>query len=137
MAIHGMMTLPFWLAVSGVALAYYMYMVNTRLPVAIKGMFEPVYKVLENKYYFDWFNENVLARGARALGLSLWQSGDRFLIDGAVVNGSWKVVGLVSTIIRKAQTGFLHHYALVMMLGVFVILSYFVTWPMLVQWLGR
>lgn len=137
MAIHGMMTLPFWLAVSGVALAYYMYMVNTRFPVAIKGMFEPVYKVLENKYYFDWFNENVLARGARALGLSLWQSGDRFLIDGAVVNGSWKVVGLVSTIIRKAQTGFLHHYALVMMLGVFVILSYFVTWPMLVQWLGR
>lgn len=137
MALHAVTTLPFWLALSGVALAYYMYMVNTRLPASIKTMFEPIYKLLDNKYYFDWFNENVLARGARGLGISLWKAGDRFLIDGAVVNGSWKVVGLVSAIVRKAQTGFLHHYALIMMLGVFAILSYFVTWPMVIQWLGR
>lgn len=137
MALHAISTWPFWLAFAGVALSYYMYMVNPRLPASIKVMFEPVYKVLDNKYYFDWFNENILARGARFLGTSLWQRGDRFLIDGAVVNGSWKVVGFVSAIIRKAQTGFLHHYALVMMLGVFAILSYFVTLPMLIQWLGR
>ncbi|MEN9372709.1 MAG: hypothetical protein RIR79_261 [Pseudomonadota bacterium] len=137
MALHGITTLPFWLALAGVVLAYYMYMINIQLPAAIKRKVEPIYKLLDNKYYFDWFNENVLARGARMLGTSLWQYGDRSLIDGALVNGSWKLIGCLSAIIRKIQTGFLHHYALVMMLGVFVILSYFVTLPMVIQWLGR
>lgn len=137
MALHSVTTLPLWLAITGVALSYYMYMVNPALPTAIKRMFLPVFVVLENKYYLDWFNENVLARGARGLGTGLWKTGDQALIDGALVNGSWKLVGAVSAVVRKIQTGFLYHYALVMMLGVFAILSYFVTWPMIVQWLGR
>jgi NADH-quinone oxidoreductase subunit L len=126
LALHGLMTLPFWLAFSGVALSYYMYIINPALPAAIKARVEPIYTLLENKYYMDWFNENVLARGARMLGTGLWKGGDQTIIDGGLVNGSWKVVGFVSGVVRKAQTGYLYHYALVMILGLFVLMTYFV-----------
>jgi NADH-quinone oxidoreductase subunit L len=126
LALHSLMTLPFWLAFSGVALSYYMYIINPALPAAIKARVEPIYTLLENKYYMDWFNENVLARGARMLGMGLWKGGDQTLIDGGLVNGSWKVIGLFSGLVRRAQTGYLYHYALVMILGLFVLMTYFV-----------
>jgi NADH-quinone oxidoreductase subunit L len=126
MAAHALTTLPCWLALAGVASAYYMYMVNPALPTAIKARVQPVYSLLENKYYLDWFNENVLARGARALGTCLWKGGDQLLIDGTLVNGSWKVVGWLSGAVRRAQTGYLYHYALAMIVGVFVLMTYFV-----------
>ena len=86
----------------------------------------PVIILLDNKYYLDWINENILARGARALGNGLWRIGDQAIIDGALVNGSWKFVGWISGTVRKLQTGFLYHYALVMILGIFVLMTYFV-----------
>jgi NADH-quinone oxidoreductase subunit L len=126
MALHAFTTLPFWLALSGVALSYYMYMVNPALPAAIHRIFMPIYTLLENKYYIDWFNERVLAPAARALGTGLWKGGDQAIIDGAVVNGSWRLVGFVSSIVRRFQSGYLYHYALVMLLGVFVLMTWFV-----------
>ena len=126
LALHGLMAAPFWLAFAGVASSYYLYMVNPALPAAIKARFQPIYTLLENKYYLDWFNENVLARGARALGTTLWKVGDQAVIDGALVNGSWKLVRWVSGGVRKLQTGYLYHYALVMILGIFVLMTYFV-----------
>jgi NADH-quinone oxidoreductase subunit L len=126
MALHSVTTLPLWLAIAGVALAYYLYMVNTALPAKIKARIEPIYKLLDNKYYFDWFNENVLAHGARMLGTGLWQHGDQKIIDGTLVNGSWKLVEWISSIARKLQSGYLYHYALAMILGVFVLMTYFV-----------
>ncbi len=137
MALHGLMTAPFWLALAGVAAAYYMYMVNPALPAAIKRRVEPVYTLLENKYYMDWFNENVLARGARGLGIGLWKGGDEKVIDGALVNGSWKLVGWVSSIVRKVQTGYIYHYALAMIMGIFILISYFATWPMIKELLSK
>ena len=126
MAQHAFSTVPFWLAVAGVAVSYYMYMVNPALPAGIKRTFQPIYTLLENKYYLDWFNENVLARGARLLGVGLWKGGDQALIDGALVNGSWKLVGWISGMVRRLQTGYVYHYALVMLLGIFVLMTYFV-----------
>ena len=126
MAWHALTTLPFWLALAGVATSYYMYMINPALPTAIKKAVMPIYTLLENKYYLDWFNENVLARGARALGTGLWKGGDEYVIDGGLVNGSWKLVDWVSGSVRRVQTGFLYHYALGMILGVFVLMTYFV-----------
>jgi NADH-quinone oxidoreductase subunit L len=126
MATHALTTAPFWLAFAGVACAYYMYMVNPALPAAIQARVQPIYTLLENKYYLDWFNENVLARGARALGTGLWKGGDQAIIDGALVNGSWKLVGLLSAVVRHLQSGYLYHYALTMILGVFVLMTYFV-----------
>ena len=126
MALHGLTAAPFWLALAGVVTAWYMYMRNPELPIAIKRIFQPVYTLLDNKYYLDWFNENVLARGARALGVGLWKFGDQKLIDGALVNGSWKVVGWVSSIVRRLQSGFIYHYAFGMIIGVFVLMTWFV-----------
>ncbi len=137
MALHSLTSVPLWLALGGVATAYYMYMVNQALPAAIKRIFMPVFTLLENKYYMDWINESILARGARALGAGLWKVGDRQLIDGALVNGSWKLVGMVSGVVRRIQTGYLYHYALVMILGVFALMTYFTTWPMVREWLGQ
>jgi NADH-quinone oxidoreductase subunit L len=126
MASHSLSTLPLWLAVAGVVSSYVFYMMFPAIPAAIKRVAQPIYTLLENKYYLDWFNENVLARGARLLGTGLWKVGDQAIIDGAVVNGSWKLVGLLSGFVRKAQSGYLYHYALVMILGIFVLMTYFV-----------
>ena len=137
MALHALQTAPFWLALAGVVAAWYMYLKNPALPAAIKARAGPLYTLLENKYYMDWFNEKVLARGARALGTGLWRGGDEALIDGALVNGSWKLVGWGAGVLRWVQTGYLYHYALAMILGIFVLMTYFVTWPSLAEWLHK
>ncbi len=126
MALHAVSTAPFWLALAGVVVSWYMYLINPAVPAAIGRALRPLVVILENKYFMDWINENILARGARALGNGLWKVGDRTLIDGLVVNGSWKLVGMVSNWTRKLQTGYLYHYALVMILGIFLLMTYFV-----------
>ena len=130
LAMHAFASAPLWLAVSGVVCAWYMYLINPALPAAIRKMVGPIYTLLENKYYLDWFNENVLAKAARGLGVGFWKGGDQGLIEGGVVNASWKIVGMVSRGIRLLQTGFLYHYALVMISGLLFLLTYFV-------WFGR
>jgi NADH-quinone oxidoreductase subunit L len=126
MAAHGLQTAPFWLALAGVAASYYMYMINPALPAAIKRIFQPIYTLFENKYYLDWINENIIARGARGLGVALWKGGDQGVIDGGIVNGSWKLVGRIAGLVRWVQSGYIYHYALVMILGVFALMTYFV-----------
>jgi NADH-quinone oxidoreductase subunit L len=126
MALHAVSTAPFWLALAGVVVAWYMYLINPAVPAAMGRALRPLVILLENKYYMDWINENILARGARGLGNGLWKFGDRTLIDGFLVNGSWKLVGIVSAWTRKLQTGYLYHYALVMILGIFLLMTYFV-----------
>jgi NADH-quinone oxidoreductase subunit L len=126
MAMHAFSTAPFWLAFAGVVSAYYMYMINPAVPTAIKRVCMPLYTLFENKYYMDWINENILARGARALGTGLWKGGDQSVIDGGIVNGSWKLVGAVSAVTRRLQSGFLYHYALAMIIGVFLLMTWFV-----------
>ncbi|MBC3880349.1 NADH-quinone oxidoreductase subunit L [Undibacterium sp. LX40W] len=126
---HALQTPPFWLALSGVALAYFFYMVKPSIPAAIKQKASVIYNILDNKYYMDRFNEIVFAGGARLLGGGLWNIGDKGLIDGLVVNGSAKLVGLFSKIVRLFQTGFIYHYAFVMILGVLGFLIYFMPLP--------
>jgi NADH-quinone oxidoreductase subunit L len=123
MALHALSSLPFVLACAGVATAWYMYLVNPALPRAIGAALRPVVVILENKYYLDWFNENVLARGARLLGVAFWQGGDRRVIDGFLVNGSWKTVAALAAWVRRGQSGYLYHYALVMAVGLFALLT--------------
>ncbi len=136
MALHGLGTLPFFLALSGVVLAWLFYMKMPQVPAAIGRSLGPLMRVLENKYYFDWFNEQVLARGARALGRGLWKGGDQGLIDGVLINGSARLVGTVAGVIRLVQTGHVYWYALVMLLGVFGLLTWQL-WPALAGLAGR
>ncbi len=126
MGLHAFTTLPFALALAGVVAAYYCYLVNPKVPAWFYGKFHALHTLLDNKYYMDWFNENVLARGARGLGIGLWKGGDRGVIEAGVVNASWKLVGVVSSVVRQAQTGYLYHYALMMIVGVLLFMTYFV-----------
>jgi len=124
--LHGVIALPFWLAMAGVATAYYLYMVRPDIPAQLHKRFNWLYRVMENKYGFDRFNEIVFAGGARLIGRVLWKAGDQTLIDGAVVNGAAKTVGFVSKVARQIQSGYLYHYAFAMILGVWLLLTYFV-----------
>mgnify|MGYP000665637401 FL=1 len=124
--LHGMTQLPFWLAMSGVATAYYLYMVRPELPAKIQQRFQWVYRVLDNKYGFDDFNQKVFAGGSRMIGQVLWKVGDQTLIDGAIVNGTAKTVGSVSKLVRRVQTGYLYTYAFAMIIGLWLLLTYFV-----------
>ncbi len=126
MAEHAFSSLPFFLALAGVVLSFYMYMINPALPAAIERMFKPVHMLLVNKYYLDAFNEHILARGTRLLATGLWRGGDQTVIDGWLVNGSWRLVGRVSQVARRLQTGYLYHYALLMILGMFGLITWFV-----------
>ncbi|WP_428423245.1 NADH-quinone oxidoreductase subunit L [Methylibium sp.] len=126
MALHGLTALPFWLALAGVVTAYVFYMLKPGIPTAIARNFLPIVRLLENKYYMDWINENLLAPAARGLGRGLWKGGDVALIDGVLVNGSARVVGWIATLTRPFQSGYIYHYALVMILGVFALMTWFV-----------
>ncbi|MDH3461416.1 MAG: NADH-quinone oxidoreductase subunit L [Burkholderiaceae bacterium] len=130
MAVHALSTLPFLLALAGVALAYFLYLARPQIPSAIKERFEFIYRVLDNKYYFDWFNENVLAAGARLVGRGLWRGGDVGVIDGVLIDGSARGVGALAGLVRLAQTGYLYWYALVMILGVVGLMTWQL-WPFL------
>mgnify|MGYP003513577137 FL=1 len=126
MALHGFQAAPFWLALAGVITAYVFYMVAPQIPATLAKVLRPLIVIGENKYYLDWFNEKVLAAGARLLGRIFWKVGDVAIIDGLIVNGSAKVVGLIGSLTRLFQTGYLYHYALVMILGVLAFMTWFV-----------
>jgi NADH-quinone oxidoreductase subunit L len=137
MALHGLTTPVFWLALAGVVLAWYMYMKNTALPAAIQRRVQPLYTLLDNKYYMDWINERLIAPAARGLGRGLWKGGDQGVIEGIFVNGSARMVGKFAGVVRWVQSGYIYHYAFAMLVGVVVLMTYFVSWPMLSDWLKK
>ena len=127
MATHAVTTAVFWLALLGVAAAWFLYMKRPDLPAAVKSRFGFLYTLLDNKYYFDRFNEVFFAGGARLLGRGLWKGGDAGLIDGIIVNGSAHLVGWFASVARLFQTGHIYHYAFTMIIGVFVLMTLWVT----------
>jgi len=121
---HAFASLPLYLAAAGVALAWLLYLKRPDLPVRLRAAFAPVYRVLDNKYWFDWFNENVIAAGGRAVGRLFWRVGDEFLIDGVLVNGSARTVGWLAAVARHVQSGYLYHYAFAMIIGLSALLAW-------------
>jgi NADH-quinone oxidoreductase subunit L len=123
MAVHALQTLPFWLALGGVVVAWFFYLVRPDIPAAIARTFRPVHTLLVNKYYLDELYGWLFAGGARALGRGLWRFGDVAVIDGLFVNGAARVVGWFASVIRRFQSGLIYHYAFTMIIGVFVLLT--------------
>jgi NADH-quinone oxidoreductase subunit L len=115
-----------YLAAAGAVVAWFLYLKRPDLPARWQQQFAGVYRVLINKYYFDWLNENVLARAGRLFGGFLWKVGDETVIDGAVVNGSARTVGLVASVARGLQSGYLYHYAFAMIVGLAVLIGWLV-----------
>ncbi len=130
MALHGFLTIPFWLLVAGAVSAWYCYLVNPALPERLRQRFSAIYTLLENKYYLDRLNEIVFAVGAVLLGKGLWKVGDQKIIDGVAINGSARAVGWFSGVMQLVQTGRINNYAITMILGVALLLL-FVLWPLL------
>jgi NADH-quinone oxidoreductase subunit L len=124
MMMHGVTTLPFWLALSGAATAWYLYIVRPDLPAVIKKKSGVLATILEEKYGFDRFNDWFFAGGARLLGRGLWKGGDQVLIDGVMVNGSAGAVGWISGLVRLIQSGRIYQYAFGMIFGVVTLLTF-------------
>jgi NADH-quinone oxidoreductase subunit L len=125
MALQGFASLPFWLAAAGVLTAWAFFLWRPQWADAAARTFAPIRKLLINKYYFDWFNENVLAALARGLGFTFWKAGDEVLIDGVMVNGSAAAVGWFGSIVRRVQNGYLYAYAFWMVIGLAALLGWF------------
>jgi NADH-quinone oxidoreductase subunit L len=123
MMLHALGTWPFWLSMAGIGAAAFLYLKRTDLPARIAAAVRPLYTLLENKYYFDRFNDWFFAGGARLLGRGLWKGGDVAVIDGFFVNGSARVVAWFSQVLRRLQSGLIYHYAFTMIIGVFVLLT--------------
>jgi NADH-quinone oxidoreductase subunit L len=122
--LHGIIGWPVLLSAAGVAVAWYAYLKNPALPEQFFRRLHAVHALLVNKYYFDDFNDKVFARGGQALGGFFWRVGDVMLIDGAAVNGSARLVGWFSAVIRQLQTGYLYHYAFAMVIGLSVLVGW-------------
>ncbi|MDR0737096.1 MAG: NADH-quinone oxidoreductase subunit L [Zoogloeaceae bacterium] len=131
MSLHAFMTWPFWLALSGVGLAWAFYLKRPDIPAAIRRRFSFLYTLLDNKYYFDSVNEAVFAGGARLLGRGLWRGVDVAVIDSLAVGGMARVVAWGATFLRRFQTGYVHHYAFTMIIGLAVFLGLWVSFPLL------
>jgi len=116
---------PFWLALAGVLVAWFTVLKRPHALDGLASALAPLRRVLDNKYYFDWFNENVLAAGSRGLGRLFWKAGDETLIDGALVNGSAGLVGALAGVVRRVQTGYLYTYAFWMVIGLALLLGWF------------
>jgi NADH-quinone oxidoreductase subunit L len=127
MALHGFVTAPFWLMAIGIALAWFLYLKRPDLPDRLAERFRGLYRVLQEKYYFDRINEVVFARGARLVGRGLWRGGDVALIDGVAVNGSARLIGWVAAVSRLLQSGHIYTYAFGMIVGLLVLVTLFVT----------
>jgi NADH-quinone oxidoreductase subunit L len=128
MILHGLTSIPFWLATAGAVTAWYLYIVKPELPAVIKQKLAFPAMILEEKYGFDRFNDWFFAGGARAVGRGLWKGGDQGLIDGIAVNGSAHLVARFARLLRLLQSGHIYQYAFSMIIGVFVLLT---------LWFGR
>jgi NADH-quinone oxidoreductase subunit L len=125
LGLHSVQTAPFWLALAGVIVSGYFYLVNPSIPERLSRQLSAIHHLLEQKYFMDRINEIVFAGGARLLGGQLWRRADQGLIDGLMVNGSTRVVAAIASIMRLGQTGYLYHYAIAMILGVALMLWWF------------
>ena len=126
--LHGLLSVPFWLAVAGIASAWFLYLKRPDLPEKIKEKAGLLYTILERKYGLDEFNDWFFAGGARRVGSGLWKWGDVNVIDNFFVNGTARVVRWFALLIRRAQSGFVYHYAFTMIIGVFVLLTVWTYW---------
>jgi NADH-quinone oxidoreductase subunit L len=126
MVAHAPFTLPFWLMIAGLVLAWWGSLAQPSLGPSLRRALKPIVSLMEHKYFLDAFNEKVLAAGARLIGKGLWKAGDQGIIDGVAINGSARTIGWLASLIRHLQTGFIYDYAIAMIVGVAILLYWFV-----------
>ena len=123
--LHGMMGMPFWLAVAGIVTAWLLYVKNKNIPKKIAIAFGPLYALVERKYGFDELYARIFSLGAQLVGTGLWKGGDQRAIDGVMVNGSARLVVWFSGVVRLLQNGLIYWYAFMMLFGLLLALTWF------------
>jgi NADH-quinone oxidoreductase subunit L len=116
---------PTVMGLAGIALAYLMYMVMPGLPAALAARFRPVYLFLLNKWYFDELYDFLFVFPAQRLGRLLWRGGDEAIIDRFGPDG---IAAATIRLARRAsalQTGYVYHYAFAMLIGVVVLITWY------------
>jgi NADH-quinone oxidoreductase subunit L len=126
-ALHAIFNPVFYLLLAGFGAALLLYVLKPELPGLIDAKLQPLRWILERKYGFDWFNENVLAAGSRLLGKIFWKGGDGAIIDTTIVDGSANFIGWFAGVARRVQSGFLYSYAFWMIIGLVAMLGWFLT----------
>jgi NADH-quinone oxidoreductase subunit L len=124
--LHALFTPALYLALGGLAAAWYIYTKKPEIARDMARRFDWAHFVLDRKYGFDEFNQAVFAGGSKLLGKFLWLVGDRGVIDGLAVNGSAHSIGKLAMVMRYLQTGMLYHYAMAIIVGLLVLLGWFV-----------
>jgi NADH-quinone oxidoreductase subunit L len=122
---HGVLTVPFWIAMAGILSTVYLYLINPAMPGRISAALGPIYTLLVNNYYFDKFNDWFFAGGSRRIGGLLSNVGDGKVIEG-IVNGTASMVGWWAAMLRQVQSGYIYHYAFTMIIGLFALLTWWV-----------
>ncbi len=123
--IHSFHTVPFYLAVSGIVITWFCYVICPKIPAWISGKLNWLHQCLIKKYWIDDAYDLVLGGGVRLLASFSWKIGDLLILDQGLVHGSAKLVRWTGGVLRRMQTGFLFHYALIMIVGVFLLLGWF------------
>jgi len=130
--LHAMHDVPDWvpwaptvMMLAGFALAYLFYIMAPALPRALARILKPVYLFLLNKWYFDEIYDFLLVRPLHRLGRTLWKTGDGTVIDGLGPDGIASRVLEASGRISRIQTGYLYHYAFAMLIGVTLLVTWF------------
>jgi NADH-quinone oxidoreductase subunit L len=124
-ALKGFVSLPFGLLLAGAFCAWLFFLKKPSLANSAARTFGWLRELLVQKYYFDWFNQTIIANLTRFIGFGLWKAGDQALIDGALVNGSAHTLSWFGSVIRRVQNGYLYSYAFWMVIGLAVLLGWF------------
>jgi NADH-quinone oxidoreductase subunit L len=124
MVTHGFFSAPFWLVAAGIGTAFYLYILRPDLHGVVRRKFGVITRILENKYGFDELYQKLFGDGAVKVGTGLWRFGDATVIDGVMVNGSARLVGWVAKLVRLVQTGHVYAYAFAMIIGLLLLLSW-------------
>ena len=126
MATHALQTAPFWLMITGFALATGIYLIRPAMAETLRLKLPALHRILYNKYYFDEFYQKVFVSRIVQVGNGLWKRADASLIDGWLVNGSARLMGNLAARVRLWQSGYLFHYAFAMIVGLIGILAIWV-----------
>lgn len=122
MALEAAHSLTFWLALAGIFAAWLFNLAKPEWADVLKNRFSWIYRIFVNKYGFDEFNQKIVVRGTLGLGEFLYKTTDLRFIDGVFVNGTGKMIRWFAKVSRRMQTGYLYHYALMMIGGLVVML---------------
>ena len=116
--------ITFWLAMLGIVGAWFFTLAFPQLAIILKERFSLLYQILRRKYGFDDFNQIVFVQGTQDAGHLCYDVSDVKLIDNLAVNGSGRLIRGFARRARRVQTGYIYHYAFVMLLGVLLFLAW-------------